>query len=154
MSYRLYRGLGNLGQISVPPVYLNNKWVCDQGSKPADTSSQQSYCCPSGWTISTYNDSDPCRSDQDLYDCGPIPKGASRTTAVCCNQAQQWFAKNADGSDPCAAFDLTASDILASGNISAADIAAGNQIFTPTMVLIGGSALAMMVILTIIVQDD
>lgn len=157
MSYHFKHGLKNygFGQIPLPPVYLNNKWLCDQGSKPdvSATGTQQAYCCPSGWTISTYNDPAPCRSEQDLYDCGPIPKGASRATAVCCNRAMQWFAKDPTGADPCADFNLKASDILAP-DITPAQVAAQDQIFTPTMMLVGGAALAMMVILSVVVDDD
>jgi len=133
-------------------IYRNNQWLCDPVTKPQPTSNQQGYCCPSGWITSSYNDPAPCRTEQDLYDCGPLPPGATRINAVCCSRARQWFAKDPSGRDPCGILNLRASEILAAGDITPEEIATKEKIVTPGMILAGSLAAILMIVLTLVVQ--
>lgn len=135
------------------PTYQKGKWVCDSSAKPVATGNQQAYCCPSSWVISNYNDPAPCRNEQDFYDCGPLPPNSTRANAVCCNRAQQWFAKDSTGADPCAAFNLKPSDILAP-DVTPTSVAQQETIFTPGMMMIVGLAMALMFVLTLVKDED
>ena len=81
--------------------YRNGQWVCP-GNKPQSQASGSYYCCPSGWKLVPYGDTQPCKgNDADLKTCGPLPVGATHQDAVCCSNTKEWVPAMPDGSDPC-----------------------------------------------------
>lgn len=134
-----------------PPTWVDNRWICDPKQKPTTTTGEtQYYCCPSGWVKSVFNDPMPCINEKDLFDCGPLPSGATKDTHVCCNKVQQWFPKDPAGkNDPCHPFNLKPSEILAPDIV----VPTNNPI-SGGMIVAGVAALAMVIVLTFILKKD
>lgn len=83
------------------PVHQEGKWQC-QGAPPPSDATSYYHCCPSGWTKTIYEDSNPCKGlDRGLVDCGPLPPGVTADQAVCCAALKEWYPASTDGSDPC-----------------------------------------------------
>lgn len=135
-----------------PPQYANNRWVCDAQTKPKldPNGTNQYYCCPSGWKLSIVNDPEPCINELDLYDCGPLPAGNANKTMTCCHTVREWMPNTTDGSDPCGEFDLKPSQILAPDVVIPPD---SQQLISPTLLIVGGLAMALLVVLVYIKED-
>lgn len=134
------------------PQYINNKWVCDAQTKPKldPNGVNQYYCCPSGWKLSIVNDPAPCIKELDLYDCGPLPGGNTNQTMTCCHRVREWMPNTSDGSNPCAQFDLKASQILAPDIVITPE---SRQIITPGLLVAGGLAMALLLVMVYIKAD-
>ena len=130
------------------PQYLDGKWICDPNTKPQSTGEVQYYCCPSGWTKSIFNDPAPCIREQDLWDCGPVPEGQQQSNLVCCKRSREWKPKDPSGADPCGAANLKPSEILAPDII----VPQNRSIITPGMLLVGGAALVLVTIFTLLMR--
>jgi len=127
--------------------YIDGRWICDAQIKPKldPSSNNQAYCCPSGWTISIFNDPMPCVNELDLYKCGPLPANTTTEDVVCCHTAGQWVGRDPSGKDSCAPYEpLKASQILAPDILVPTQT---QQIVTPGLLLASGLAVLMMIIL-------
>jgi len=123
---RPFQGLGSFGKgAMVPPpsavpvgpaVFNNGKWTCEGAEPPAEADGYW-VCCPSGWKKAPFGDSNPCKGEDDLVACGPVPDGMEIPQVKCCAEQKRWALVSGPGVDPCALpgqrGPLTSEDILA-----------------------------------------
>jgi hypothetical protein len=125
-----FRGLGGFGKgAMVPPpsatpstaagpaTYQGGKWVC-QGVEPQPEADGYWTCCPSGWKKTPFSDNVPCKGEEGLVTCGPLPEGMDPAQTKCCVDQRQWTAISDPSADPCSLIKgrqgpITSEDILA-----------------------------------------
>lgn len=143
---RSFRGLAGFGKgAMVPPpsavpvgpaVFSDGKWVCE-GPKPQAEVDGYWACCPSGWKKAPFGDPNPCKGEEQLSSCGPLPEGMDASQVKCCIDKKEWAAISDPSIDPCGLpgqqGPLTAEDILAP------ELEIEREpIITPKLMMIGG----------------
>jgi hypothetical protein len=152
----LDKAIADLATNYTPPP--GGKPVCE-GSPPPSEADFYYHCCPSGWTKTSYADTQPCKGiDANLMACGALPAGATIDTAICCPNIKEWIPKTPGDPDPCRTAALSSGKavpgvvetMLAPDIESTSNILPAGTNETMVFMLLGGGAIVLLVVTVII----
>jgi len=156
-------GFGEFGKVKgamtpppIPPpttaMFKDGQWSCENSPQPQEDAVGSYFCCPSGWTRVKFGDINPCIKERGAYICGPLPDGASKDTAVCCEEIKEWVPKDPSG-DSCIKFAQASGRALPGvpEMILAPDIQIDRTpLISSRLMMIGGVLIALLFIITMV----
>jgi len=134
-----------------PAIYKDSKWVCD-GPEPKAESDGYWTCCPAGWKKAPFGDKNPCKGDEGLMTCGPLPEGMDPAQSKCCDDQREWRQITDPNVDPCSLI-KGHQGVVTSEDILAPELEVAREpIVTPKMMIAGGIVAVSLIALALLAR--